>query len=298
MPAHADFGELDLGGPRLYWLDGGGFRSDGGAQFGPVPRPRWAEVYPPADDNSVPLTAHVVLVQADGQWGLIDSGIGHHLSERQRRFYRVERESSVERGLAEVGITHDQLDWVALTHLHLDHAGGVLRRDDGGEVAPVFPRARVWVQTLEAREARDETNRAHAVYTGDAFDRLEASGLVHEIEGEAAISASIRLFLTGGHSRGHQGVLIAGADGSALLHLGDLVITRGHVNPGWVSANDDFPLDSIRAKRHWLSQAAQQGWWVAFSHDVAYTAARLSVDGRVEALRAAPARAQAARRAE
>jgi len=86
---------LDLGGPRLYWLDGGGFRLDGGAMFGPVPRPRWSAVYPPADDNTVSLTAHVVLVEAGARWGLLDSGFGHHLSERQRRFYTLERETQL-----------------------------------------------------------------------------------------------------------------------------------------------------------------------------------------------------------
>ena len=171
---------FDLGGLRLYWLDGGGFRQDGGAMFGPVPRPRWMAVYPPADDgsgprsNTVPLTAHVVVVQDGSRWGLFDSGFGHHLSDRQRQFYTLERDSQLEAGLAELGVSPGQVDWVVLSHLHLDHAGGVLGRGaTSGQVAPVFPNAAIWVQALEAREARDPTNRAHGVYTGDAFDRLE-----------------------------------------------------------------------------------------------------------------------------
>src|SRR3954451_2287975 len=91
---------LDLGdgGPRLYWLDGGGFRLDGGSMFGPVPRPRWSALYPPAEDNTVPLTAHVALVETRGPrgWGLIDAGFGHHLSERQRRNYSLERETQLD----------------------------------------------------------------------------------------------------------------------------------------------------------------------------------------------------------
>lgn len=270
--------ELDLGGPRLYWLDGGGFRLDGGSMFGPVPRPRWMAVYPPADDNTIPLTAHVVLVRDGPTWGLVDAGFGHHLTERQRRFYTLERESQVEQGLAELGIGPGQVDWVVLTHLHLDHAGGVLGRDAAGRVAPVFPNALLYVQALEAREARDETNRAHGVYTGDAFDRLEALGLVREVDVRGSPAPGVELFLTGGHSRGHQGALVRGAGGAALLHLGDLVVTEGHVNPPWVSALDDFPLDSIRAKREWLGRASRERWWVAFSHDVRNRGGRL--DGR------------------
>ena len=274
--------ELNLGtpGPRLYWLDGGGFRLDGGAMFGPVPRPRWSAVYPPAEDNTIPLTAHVVLVHDGGTWGLLDTGFGHHLNERQRRFYTLERESQLERSLAELGLTPNRIDWVVLSHLHLDHAGGVLGRDQQGGVAPVFPNARLWVQALEAREARDASNRAHGVYTGDAFDRLEALGLVHEVDGQAEVTPCVRVFLTGGHTRGHQATLVQGTTGAVLLHLGDLLVTHLHLNPAWVSALDDFPLDTIRAKREWLGQAGQAGWWVAFSHDARLYAAQLDAEGR------------------
>jgi glyoxylase-like metal-dependent hydrolase (beta-lactamase superfamily II) len=268
---------LDLGGPRLFWLDGGGFRLDGGGMFGAVPRARWSAVYPPAEDNTIPLTAYVVLVQEHNTWGLLDAGFGHHLTERQRRFYSLERDSQLEQGLAEVGVSASQVDWIVLTHLHLDHAGGVL----GEDAAPVFPNASIWVQALEAREARDASNRAHGVYTGDSFDRLEALGLVREVDDVAEVTPRVRVFLTGGHTRGHQAAVVEGTEGAALLCLGDLLVTHAHLSPQWVSALDDFPLDTIRAKREWLARAAAEGWWVAFSHDVRYTAGRLGAGGRL-----------------
>jgi glyoxylase-like metal-dependent hydrolase (beta-lactamase superfamily II) len=277
------FHALSLGSIELYWLDGGGFRLDGGAMFGPVPRPRWSARYPPAEDNTIPLTAHVVLVRSAATWGLLDSGFGHHLTERQRRAYRIERESRLGQSLAELGIGATSIDWIVLSHLHLDHAGGVLSRDSADRVAPSFPNARIWVQSLEAREARDPSNRAHGMYTGDAFDRLEELGLVREVDGDAEVAPGVRVHLTGGHSRGHQLTVIdavPGVAGAALLHLGDLLVTHAHLPPGWVSALDDFPLDTIRAKREWLPRAAANGWWVTFSHDVTLVAARLDDQGR------------------
>ena len=119
------------------------------------------------------------------------------------------------------------------------------------------------------------------MYTGDSFERLEHLGLVQEVDGHADVSPHVEVFLTGGHSRGHQGALVRGASGTALLHMGDLVISRGHVNPGWVSALDDFPLDSIKAKKQWLGRAARDGWWVAFSHDARYVAGRLDAAGKL-----------------
>jgi glyoxylase-like metal-dependent hydrolase (beta-lactamase superfamily II) len=278
---------LDLGGVRLYWLDGGGFRLDGGSMFGPVPRPRWAKLYPPADDNTVPLTAHVVLVEAGASWGLLDSGFGHHLSERQQRAYSLERATQLDQGLAELGLAAGSIDWVVLSHLHLDHAGGVLGRDAAGQVAPAFPNASIWVQALEAREARDRTNRAHGMYTGESFDRLEALQLVREVDGETEVCPGVRVYLTGGHSRGHQATLVTGANNHALLHLGDLLVTHAHLPPAWVSALDDFPLDSIKAKRAWLPKVAEYGWWVTFSHDVTMVAARLDSQGQIHERRAA-----------
>jgi glyoxylase-like metal-dependent hydrolase (beta-lactamase superfamily II) len=280
MPDDPRLRALALGGPRLYWLDGGGFRLDGGSMFGPVPRPRWSAAYPPADDNTVPLTAHVVLVQLDSSWGLLDAGFGHHLNDRQRRFYTLERDTQLERGLAELSLNASQIDWIVLSHLHLDHAGGIF----AGE-RPAFPNAEVWVQSLEIREAHDASNRAHGVYAGDSLDRLVALSLVHEVDGSVEIKPGVSVHLTGGHSRGHQATIVNGDDGAALLHLGDLLVTAAHLPPAWVSALDDFPLDTIRVKREWLGRAATQDWWVAFSHDARFTAGRLDADGRARDLR-------------
>lgn len=279
VTAQARFHALTLAeGITIYWLDGGGFRLDGGAMFGPVPRPRWSAQYPPAEDNSVPLTAHVVLVQTPTTFGLLDSGFGHHLTDRQKRAYTLERESQLDAGLAELEISPSRLDWIVLSHLHLDHAGGVLADD---QQRAVFPNAAIYVQSLEAREARDPTNRAHSMYTGDSFEALERLGLVHEVDGDAEVVPGVRVHLTGGHSRGHQATLVQTTHGAALLHLGDLLITHAHLPPAWVSALDDFPLDTIAAKRRWLSQAARNSWWVAFSHDVTAVAGLLDEDGKL-----------------
>jgi glyoxylase-like metal-dependent hydrolase (beta-lactamase superfamily II) len=266
---------------RLYWLDGGHFRQDGGSLFGPVPRPRWRALYPPADDNAVPLIAHVVLVEDSGTWGLLGSGFGHHLSERQRHFYSLERESKLEQGLAELGVSSHQVNWIVLSHLHLDHAGGIYAED-----GPAFPNARVWVQRLEAEAARDPTNRAHGVYGGASFDRLAALGLTREVDGQADVTPRVQVHLTGGHSRGHQATVVSGSAGAALLHLGDLLVTSAHLPPAWVSAHDDFPLDTTRAKREWLTRAAESDWWVALAHDARATAARLDRAGRARDVRA------------
>src|SRR5205823_40364 len=148
---------------------------------------------------------------------------------RHKRAYSLERETELDLGLAELGLSHSSIDWIVLSHLHLDHAGGVL-----GDNGPAFPNAQIWVQTLEASEARDTSNRAHHMYTGDAFERLEQLGLVRSVDGQAQVVPGVDVHLTGGHSRGHQATVVSGENGVALLHLGDLLVTHAHVPPAWV----------------------------------------------------------------
>jgi glyoxylase-like metal-dependent hydrolase (beta-lactamase superfamily II) len=113
--------------------------------------------------------------------------------------------------------------------------------------------------------------------------------MVEEVDGAGQVTPHVRVQLTGGHSRGHQATLVQGAADAALLYLGDVLVTSAHLVPAWVSALDDFPLDTIRAKREWLPRAAESGWWVAFSHDVRTTAAQLDASGRARyTRRAAP----------
>ena len=128
------------------------------------------------------------------------------------------------------------------------------------------------------------------MYAGDAFEQLERLGLIREVDGQADVTSSVSLHLTGGHSRGHQATLVHGTHGRALVHLGDLLVTHAHLPPAWVSALDDFPLDTIRAKREWLTRAAAAGWWVAFSHDVNLAAGVLDPEGGRDLRQTWPAR--------
>jgi glyoxylase-like metal-dependent hydrolase (beta-lactamase superfamily II) len=93
----------------------------------------------------------------------VRSAFGHHLTDRQKRAYSLERETQLESGLAELGLSHNSIDWIVLSHLHLDHAGGVLSSDGAA-----FPN------------------------TGSSFDRLEALHLVHEVDGPPRLSLASR----------------------------------------------------------------------------------------------------------
>ena len=268
---------LDLGRARIHWLDGGAFRLDGGAMFGPVPKSRWSQRYPCDADNLIPLAARPLLVETAQGWLLIDSGFGHHLPERLQQGYQVERLGRLEAGLAELGLSTKDIAWVVLTHLHLDHASGLVHLDADGQLRPLFPHARHVVQRRELEQMAHPHERERHAYHQPSWQPLADAGLLEVIDGSREIAPGVEVFFTGGHSPGHQGVLLTAQKGAA-VHLGDLLPTAAHLRPLWISALDDYPLDSIAAKQRWLERVAAEGWWLTFYHDYQVLAAGCTRD--------------------
>lgn len=179
----------------------------------------------------------------------------------------MERLAALDESLARLGLVPEQIQWVVLTHLHLDHASGLVKQGSDGRLRPLFPEARHAVQALEVGEMANPHERERHAYEQRSWQPIVEAGLVELVEGTREILPGVEVFLTGGHSRGHQGLRLQADDGSAVLHLGDVMPTSAHLRPLWVSAMDDFPMDSIEAKRRYLAEAVSRRWWVTFYHD-------------------------------
>lgn len=275
---------LDLGGIRVHWLYDNDFHLDGGAMFGVVPKVLWSRRYPCDERNFIPLVTCPILVEAGGLRILIDTGLGDKLSEKQRRNFGVAGPSRLEESLAARGLSPGDMDVVVLTHFDFDHASGVSYRDEQGRLRPRFPQARHVVQAAEWHDARHPDLRTANTYWRENWEPLAESGLVEPVEGEATLAPGVRVVPTGGHTRGHQVVLLEGRHATA-LHLADLMPTHAHRNPLWVMAYDNFPLTSVEQKRRWLEAAVAGGWWILFYHDPFVLAARPDEEGWAETIR-------------
>ncbi len=275
---------LHLGSATISWLNGGDFELDGGTMFGPVPRILWKRCFPPDEENFIRLPNSPLLIRTPEANVLVDTGLGDKLTEKQKSIYRVVREWSLVEDLAGCGLSREDIDLVILTHGDFDHAGGIVMRTGEERAELTFPRARHIIQRREWEDiTRPNIRSAHA-YWPENFAGLEQSGRLELVDGDCEVSPGIRVELTGGHTRGHQLVLVTGSRGR-VAHLGDLFPTHCHANPLWVMAYDNFPLEVIERKNTLLPAFCRQGYRFTFYHDPHMQACTLDDRGTPVAVR-------------
>jgi glyoxylase-like metal-dependent hydrolase (beta-lactamase superfamily II) len=269
---------IEIGQARVHLVSDGFFAMDGGTMFGIVPKPLWSRYVPADEENRIPMSLHCPLAVDRGDAILVDTGVGDRLSAREREIYRVDRRGGLVARLAEIGIEPSDVTHVVLTHLHFDHAGGVVARDASGRLRPAFPRARHFVQRMELETAQHPTDeRLAAAYShaADCLGPLVDAKLLEVLDGPTALTPRLRVVVTGGHTPSHQCPILADG-GQTFVHLGDIAPTRAHLRPSWNQAYDVDPLETLEAKKCLLEHAAKEGWWVSFDHDHEIACGRLT----------------------
>jgi glyoxylase-like metal-dependent hydrolase (beta-lactamase superfamily II) len=258
------------GGVSVRVVRAGWFRPDAGGFFGVVPKPLWSRHVEADDRGRILCRLNLLLVEAGGKRILVETGTGVRMSDKDREIKGVEGGDPAE-ALRAVGEDPGTIDFVVLTHLHYDHAGGML--DQGGR--PAFPNARYVVQRDEAEAAHGDELRLQGIMEVEQLDTIRAAGLLAEVNGEVELVPGVRVLRTGGHTRGSQAVLLgierpggrAGDPTERAILWGDLIPTRWQIPVRWTSAYDDYPIDAIEVRNELVARAAREGWWCYFTHD-------------------------------
>ncbi len=258
---------MKLGKLEIFSIVENSFKIDGGAMFGVVPKIIWQKVYPPDENNMVKLDINLLLIKTDGENILIDAGMGDALSERQKKVFGIERASNLEKRLSEHHLAPEDIHLVLLTHLHADHAGGVISLDKNGRKVPRFPNARHVVQIKEWEEAMHPDERTSATYFTENLKILEREKLLELIDGVDQVATGIKLINTGGHTPGHQAVLIEDGEGK-ILWAGDIIPSTHHLRIPYVASVDLFPRETMEQKKRFLRMCSEDGWILAFDHDL------------------------------
>ena len=268
---------------RISSIEGNRQRLDGGAMFGNAPRALWSRWLEPDEHNRIELACRAILAEdLDGKRVLFETGIGLFFEPRLRSRYGVfEDEHALLRSLKGRGVSHEDIDVVVLSHLHFDHAGGMLTAYREGEALELlFPNARYLVSVEGWERARNPHPRDRASFIPELTSLLESSGRLNLVEGEYSpvLGQSVRFRYSHGHT---PGLMLAeiGGDGGVVF-CADLIPGRPWVHVPVTMGYDRYPEQLIDEKRAFLQDKVARGVRLFFTHDADCAMARPVLDER------------------
>lgn len=270
---------------RLTSLMGNSQRLDGGAMFGNVPKALWSRWIECDEENRVPLCCRALLIEeADGQRVLLETGIGSFFEPRMRERYGVNETSHVLlESLAGLGLSHESIDVVVLSHLHFDHAGGLLTPyDSEEEPSLLFSKARYVVGNGAWERANAPHFRDRASFIPSLQKLLRESGRLELVDGgdaEEVLGEGYRFHSSEGHTPGLLLTEIPMSSGPVVF-AGDLIPGAPWVHLPVTMGYDRFPELLIEEKRQLLTDLEAREGRLFFTHDHGVAMASIQSDER------------------
>ncbi len=257
------------------------FALDGGAMHGIVPKPLWERVHPADAQNRIALVARALLVDdaTSGARTLIEVGAGQRWSPKERAIYGFAPGPDVPDLLRLAGVDPDTVTHVVLTHLHWDHAGGLVL--SGDEPALAFPRAEHVIGRACLAHAEHPNEKDAGSFRPDDLARLRRDGTIRLWDEGDPLAPGVTGRLAHGHTEGQIiPWILERDDGPPLAIPTDLIPTRSHLKPGWVMAYDNRPTVTAAEKRALIGELAAIGGGVVLYHDPLVEAAFARDSGR------------------
>jgi glyoxylase-like metal-dependent hydrolase (beta-lactamase superfamily II) len=268
---------------RLVPVDGNTQRLDGGAMFGNAPRPLWERWAPPDPQHRIPLACRALLVEEEQRLILFETGVGAFFSpELRARYGVIEPQHVLLERLAAAGTPHEAIDVVVLSHLHFDHAGGLLTAfQPDREPELLFPKARFVVGAEALQRAERPHPRDRASFIPGLPELLERSGRLELVSGResAVLGAGYRFHTVHGHTPGMLCSEIETPDGPVVF-VADLAPGRHWVHVPITMGYDRFPELVVDEKQALWEELLPRGARLFFTHDPEVPIARLDRDDR------------------
>lgn len=266
---------------KFYALEGNTQKLDGGAMYGNAPRAMWAKWSPPDELNRITLACRSLLVVTNaGQKILFEAGIGVFFEPKLReRFGVFENEHRLVQSLNELGYTPEDIDDVVLSHLHFDHAGGILSRYEDGPLKIIFERARFHVSQKNWERANAPHPRDRASFVPELNRLLTESGRLKIVDRniDAAIASMVKFHFSDGHTPGLMMAEITTSQGP-LIFTSDLIPGASWVHVPISMGYDRYPELVIDEKKNLLTDLCERQGLLFFTHDENVPCGRLSKD--------------------
>ncbi len=258
---------------KLYPIETGNFKLDGGAMFGVVPKGIWQKTNPADAQNKIELAMRALLIEDGDRLILIDCGIGSKQSEKFFGYYDLWGDYDLETSLAQYGFSKDDITDVFLTHLHFDHCGGAVELDKSlGGYKLAFKNAKYWSNEAHWKWATQPNAREKASFLPENFLLLKESGQLNFIDlpGEGNYlndsPLGFDIIFVDGHTD-KQMLPVISYKGKKIVYVADLIATAGHIPLVFVMGYDTRPLLTLSEKDDFLKKSIENDYLFFFEHD-------------------------------
>jgi glyoxylase-like metal-dependent hydrolase (beta-lactamase superfamily II) len=257
---------------KLYPIETGNFKLDGGAMFGVVPKTIWNKTNPADENNLIDIAARCLLIEDGNRLILIDTGMGNKQSEKFFGYYSLWGTHSMDKSLAKYGFHRDDVTDIFMTHLHFDHCGGSVQwNKDKTGYEPAFKNAKFWSNENHWEWATKPNSREKASFLSENILPMQESGQLHFIkrpEGDflAKSELGFGIFFADGHTDKQMIPHIQYKD-KTIVFCADLLATAGHVPIPYVMGYDTRPLLTMPEKAKFLNAAAADNYYLFLEHD-------------------------------
>jgi len=257
---------------KLYSIESGNFKLDGGAMFGVVPKTIWDKTNPADQNNLIDIAARCLLIEDASRLILIDTGMGNKQSEKFFSYYSLWGDYSLDKSLAKYGFHRDDITDVFLTHLHFDHCGGSVNwnnKKTGYEIA--FKNAKFWSNKNHWDWATIPNAREKASFLTENIIPIQESGHLNFINlGTEDFGFSKELNFAIHYVNGHTEKMMLPQiqyKDKTIVFCADLIPTAGHLPLPYVMGYDTRPLMTLQEKEIFLKKAVQNNYYLFLEHD-------------------------------
>ncbi|MEN8775787.1 MAG: MBL fold metallo-hydrolase [Polaribacter sp.] len=252
---------------KIYPIETGNFKLDGGAMFGVVPKTIWQKTNPADANNLIEMSMRCMLIEDGNRLILIDTGLGNKQSDKFFGYYYLFGDFSLDTSLAKFGFHRDDITDVFLTHLHFDHCGGVIEWNVNKTLLqPAFKNAKVWSNDKHWKWATEPNPREKASFLKENINPIKENDQLEFIHRNAIDQIGFDVLFMDGHTEKQMLPKLTYED-KILIFMADLLPTVGHIPLPYVMGYDTRPLLTIKEKAAFLNEAADNNYYLFLEHD-------------------------------
>ena len=267
---------------KLYSINTGFFKLDGGAMFGVVPKSIWTKLNPSDENNLCSWALRCLLIEDEGRLILVDNGIGDKQDAKFFAHYYLYGDETLESSLAKYGFHRNDITDVILSHLHFDHCGGSIIKEND-KLVPAFPNATYWSNERHWKWATEPNDREKASFLPENILPIKSSGQLKMLPlpdwNTSDFSSNISVRFVNGHTDAMMLPQITYKD-KTVVFMADLLPGAAHIPLPYIMAYDMFPLTTLQEKKSFLHEAYENDYVLFFEHDPQYECCTLQKTDR------------------